>query len=572
MNQKRKNSKRMELWLGMRCAAFLIFSFSPFLNILAQPWAKKAANAVFTLKTFDANNQLIGSSNGFFVNNNGEAVSSYMPFKGAKHAVVIDAQGKEWPVDCIIGANDMYDVAKFKVDIKKAQALTVAQAKTEEGATAWLLPYAAKKVPACKKGAISKAEVFQNDYAYYTIDMQPDELQTGSPILNEQGEAIGILQPTADAKAKQSHAVSALFASVLQMTGLGMNATAMKATGIRKALPDDLEQAQVALFMGASALDSLEYADFLERFIQKFPQSPDGYIYRARTLASSLQFTEAEKEMNQALKVADKKDEVHYQYANLIYQHYLLQSKTPYEPWSLERGLQESKDAYKINAMPVYLQQQAQLLFTMKQYEEAFLLYQQLAQSDMRSADIFYAAAQCRLAQNDQDGAIAQMDSAVNTFTKPYLRAAAPYLMARGRLLDAAGKYRQAVGDYNEYEKLMPGQLTAEFYYLREQSEYAGHLYQQAIDDIRKAVDMAPQESLYQSEKASVELRVGMTDEAIASAREAVRLAPDQADGHLLLGLGLCVKGQKKEGLESLQKAKELGHEQAQSLIEKYSK
>ena len=557
-----------------RLSLLFLISYFIFSYAMAQnpSWAKKAVNAVFTLKTFDANNQLIGSSNGFFVNNNGEAVSSYLPFKGAKHAVVIDAQGKEWPVDCIIGANDMYDVAKFKVDIKKAQALTVAQAKTEEGATAWLLPYAAKKVPVCKKGAISKAEVFQNDYAYYTIDMQPDELQTGSPILNEQGEAIGILQPTADAKAKQSHAVSALFASVLQMTGLGMNATAMKATGIRKALPDDLEQAQVALFMGASALDSLEYANFLERFIQKFPQSPDGYIYRARTLASALQFTEAEKDMNQALKVADKKDEVHYQYANLIYQHYLLQSKTPYEPWSLERGLQESKDAYKINAMPVYLQQQAQLLFTMKQYEEAFLLYQQLAQSDMRSADIFYAAAQCRLAQNDQDGAIAQMDSAVNTFTKPYLRAAAPYLMARGRLLDAAGKYRQAVGDYNEYEKLMPGQLTAEFYYLREQSEYAGHLYQQAIDDIRKAVDMAPQESLYQSEKASVELRVGMTDEAIASAREAVRLAPDQADGHLLLGLGLCVKGQKKEGLESLQKAKELGHEQAQSLIEKYSK
>jgi tetratricopeptide (TPR) repeat protein len=287
-------------------------------------------------------------------------------------------------------------------------------------------------------------------------------------------------------------------------------------------------------------------------------------------LTSSLRFTEAEKDMNQALKVADKKDDVHYQYAGLIYQHYLLQANTPYEPWTLERGLQESKDAYKINAMPVYLQQQAQLLYAMQKYEEAFQLYQQLAQSDMRSADTFYAAAQCRLALKDQDGAIAQLDSAVNTFTKPYLRAAAPYLMARGRLLDAAGKYRLAVNDFNEYEKLMPGQLTAEFYYLREQSEYAGHLYQQAIDDIRKAADMAPQESLYQSEKASVELRVGMTDEAIASAREAIRLAPDQAD--LLLGLGLCVKGQKKEGLESLQKAKELGHEQAQSLIERYSK
>ena len=568
---KRSNKNMRKKVLVMSCLLFYLFTFLP-LTAQNPAWSKKAVNAVFTLKTFDANNQLIGSSNGFFVNNNGEAVSSYVPFKGAKRAVIIDAQGKEWPVDCIIGANDMYDVAKFMVDIKKPQALTVAEAKTEEGATAWLLPYTAKKVPVCKQGAISKAEVFQENYAYYTIDMQPDELQTGSPILNEQGEAIGILQPTADAKAKQSHAVSALFASQLQMSGLGMNSPAMKATGIKKALPDDIEQAQVALFMGASALDSLEYVSFLERFIQKFPQSPDGYIYRARMLASSLRFTDAEKDMDQALKVADKKDDVHYQYANLIYQHYLLQANTPYEPWSLERGLQESKEAYALNAMPVYLQQQAQLLYTMQKYEEAFQLYQQLAQSDMRSADTFYAAAQCRLALKDQDGAIAQMDSAVSTFAKPYLRAAAPYLMARGRLLDAAGKYRLAVSDFNEYEKLMLGQLTAEFYYLREQSEYAGHLYQQAIDDIRKAVEMAPQEPVYQSEKANVELRVGMTDEAIASAREAVRLAPEEADGHLLLGIGLCVKGQKKEGLESLQKAKELGHEQAQSLIDKYSK
>ena len=567
--EKRITVNRLKMVLGI--LPFYLFTFLP-LSAQNPSWSKKAANAVFTLKTFDANNQLIGSSNGFFVSGNGEAVSSYLPFKGAQRAVVIDVQGKEWPVDCIIGANDMYDVAKFKVDIKKPQTLTVASAKAEQGTTAWLLPYAAKKTPVCKKATVNAAEVFQNDYAYYTLDMQPDELQTGSPILNDEGEVIGILQPTADAKAQQSYAVSALFASTMQMSGLGMNSTAMKATDIPKALPDDLEQAQVALFMCSSATDSLQYVNFLERFIQKFPQCPDGYTYRARNLASSLRFAEAEKDMAQALKVADKKDDVHYQYANLIYQHHLLQANTPYEPWSLERGLKESQEAYAINAMPVYLQQQAQLLFTLKKYEEAFQLYQQLATSEMRSADTFYAAAQCRLALKDQEGAIAQMDSAVNTFSKPYLRAAAPYLMARARLLDQAGKYRLAVADYNEYEKLMPGQLTADFYYLREQTEFAGHLYQQAIDDIKKAVDMSPQEPAYHAEKASVELRVGMLDEAIASAQEAIRLAPEQADGHLLLGLGLCAKDQKQEGLKSLQKAKELGHEQAQSLIDKYSK
>ena len=553
--------------------SFIIYqlSFSP-TRAQNPSWVKKASQAVFTLKTFDKDNQLIGSTNGFFVNSNGDAISSYVPFKGAQRAVIIDAQGKEWPVDCIIGANDMYDVAKFKVDIKKAQALTIATTKAEQGVTVWLMPYAAKKQPVCRKGVVNQSEIFQTDYAYYTLDMQPDELQTGSPILNEQGEAIGILQPTADMKAKQSYAVSALFASTMQMSGLGMNSAAMKATGIKKALPDDIQQAQVALFMCASALDSLEYMNFLERFIQKFPQNPDGYIYRARNMASSLRFVEADKDIEQAMKVADKKDDVHYQYANLIYQHHLLQANNPYEPWTMERALQESEAAYNANPMPVYKQQQAQFLYAMQKYDEAFQLYQQLTMGEMRSADIFYAAAQCKLALNDQEGAIAQLDSAVNMFNKPYLRAAAPYLMARGRLLDQVGKYRPAVSDFNEYEKLMPGQLTADFYYLREQSEFAGHLYQQAIDDIIKATDMAPQEPVYQAEKANIELRVGKIDDAIISAREAVRLAPDQADGHLLLGIGLCAKGQKQEGLASLQKAKGLGHEQAQSLIDKYSK
>ena len=552
---------------------FILFSLF-FSHAVAQnpSWAKKAANAVFTLKTFNKDNQLLGSSNGFFINSNGEAISSYLPFKDAQRAIVIDAQGKEWPVECIIGANDMYDVAKFKVAIKKPQTLSIAPTKAEQGTTAWLLPYVVKKQPVCKRGTVSAAEVFQEVYAYYTLDMQPDEQQTGSPVLNDAGEVIGILQPSADAKAKQSYAVSALFVSSMQMTGLGMNAPAMKATGIPKALPDNMEQAQLALYMAATAMDSLQYVSFLERFIQKFPQNPDGYIYRARTLASSLQFADAEKDMQQALKVADKKDDVHYQYANLIYQHRLLQANHPYDPWTLELALKESQEAYAVSPMAVYLQQQAQLQYAMEQYEAAFLLYQQLSKSEMRGADTFYAAAQCRLALKDQEGAIAQLDSAVNVFTKPYLRAAAPYLLARARLLDQAGKYRPAVNDYNEYEKLMSGQLTAEFYYIREQAEYAGHLYQQAIDDIKKAAEMAPQESLYQAEKASVEVRLGMTDDAINSAREAIRLSPNDSNGHLLLGLALCVKGQKQEGLKSLQKAKELGHEQAQSLIEKYSK
>ena len=68
-----------------------------------------------------------------------------------------------------------------------------------------------------------------------------------------------------------------------------------------------------------------------------------------------------------------------------------------------------------------------------------------------------------------------------------------------------------------------------------------------------------------------MELRVGKTDEAIATAQQSIRISPDNSDGYLILGLAQCLKGQKEEGLKNLNKAKELGNSQAQSLIDKYS-
>ena len=128
-------------------------------------WVKKATNAVFTLKTFGADGTLLGSSNGFFVGENGEALSSFTPFKGAQRAVVIDAQGKETPVEAIIAANEMYDVAKFQVAVKKPAVLNIASTSATQGSTAWLLPYAAKKLPVCIRSTVSKAEDFQG-YSY----------------------------------------------------------------------------------------------------------------------------------------------------------------------------------------------------------------------------------------------------------------------------------------------------------------------------------------------------------------------------------------------------------------------
>ena len=557
--------------IGMIIGILLLLTILP-ISAQNPSWAKKATNAVFTLKTFSADGSLLGSSNGFFIGEQGQAISSFSPFKNAQRAVIIDAQGKEIEVECLMGYNDMYDVAKFQVAAKKTQALSIAQSPTNSESSLWLIPYSVKKVPNFINGTVNNAEKFGEGYSYYTLNITANDQQVGSPLLNEQGEVIGILQPSANDKQNTGYAVSALFANNLRITGLSMNDPVLRSVKITKALPDDQNEATLALYVSASAMDAAEYNRLIDRFIEKFPKATDGYVYRARQEMNSGNFQSADDDMKLALKVADAKDDAHYQYAQLIFQKNVFQADKSFAPWTLDLALQESKAAYAINPQPIYRQQQAQILYAQEQYDAAYELYIELAKTDMMKAESYYSAAQCKMRKDDKEAALALLDSAINTFTKPYIKTAAPYLLARAQVLYEAKKYRPAVNDYNDYETLMAAQVNANFYFLREQAEFAGHLYQQALNDIRRAVEMAPDELVYRAEKANVELRVGMIDDAIESAKGCISIAPGESDGYLLLGLAQCVKGLKTEGLKNLEKAKELGNSQAQSLIDKYSK
>ena len=541
------------------------------LPVSAQSWASKAVKSLLTLKTFAKDGTLLASSTGFFVGTDGEAVSSYAPFKGAQRAVVIDAQGKEYPVEFMLGANETYDVAKFQVAAQKTTPLPIAATATK-GSSVWLLPYAVKKTPDCVQGTISNAELFQDKYQYYTLQLNAEESQINSPVLNENGEVVGIIQPSAGDQKGTSYAVSARFATDLKIVGLSINDPVFRQTQIPMAIPDDAKEALLTIFLASSSVSENEYLNLIERFIKKFPDEADGYVYRARYQVSKGNFSSADEDMQRALKINGEKDDVHYQYADLIYQKEIYQSDKPFSAWTLDKAFSESQEAYRINPMPIYLQQQAQIRYAQGQYAEAYNLYDQLTRSDLRSADIFFAASQCKAQLNEPDMQLALLDSAVNQFSRPYVKTAAPYLLARAQALYNQGKYRPAVNDYNEYEQLMGSQLGAAFYYQRELAELGGHLYQQALNDINKAIELAPTEPMYQAEKASLQVRVGMHKEAMETAQQLIRMSPDLSDGYLFLGLAQCLSDQKAEGVKNLNKAKELGNDQAQSLIDKYAK
>ena len=539
----------------------------------AQPdkWVKKASKAVFTLKTFNADGSLIGSGNGFFITADGVAVSSYTPFRGAAKAVVIDAMGKEYEVKSIIGANDVYDIAKFRVDATKCQTLRTAPAAVEN-TSLWLLPYNAKNAYSCTAAKVKSVQKVQNDYDYYTLEATAPENTVGCPYLNANGEVVGIQQQSSSDDNTTQYAVGAAFATGLKMTGLSLNDPALKATSIKKDLPDELDQAILTLYLASTLGDAQSFVGLVDDFIAKFPQAPDGYSYKAQIMAAQDNYPEADKYMKLAIDNATDKAEARYNYAKMMYQNLIYFYDSASHAWSYEQALEQAEQAVALDPQLPYLTQKAQLLFACKRYADSYAAFQDVIGKGGRTAECFYGAARCKEQLNDTTACLALLDSAVATFSKPYLKEAAPYIYARAQALAESGKYRLAVNDYNEYENLMISQVNSEFYYIRSQVEVKARLFQQALNDLDKAIDKSPDILLYRSEKASLQIRVHLLDQAIETASECIRLFPDSSDGYLFLGLAQCLNNNKVQGVGNLLKAKDLGDAQADVLIKKYGK
>ena len=93
------------------CALLIGATYTP---SFAQPSpVKKAAQSVFSLTTFKQGN-IIATTNGVFTAN-GEALSMWHPFVDADSAVVVDSKGNKYIVESLLGANDIYDLCKFRI-------------------------------------------------------------------------------------------------------------------------------------------------------------------------------------------------------------------------------------------------------------------------------------------------------------------------------------------------------------------------------------------------------------------------------------------------------------------------
>lgn len=553
-----------------RYGTIMILLFMFCMTTVAQPSAvKNASKSVFTLTTFDKNGQLIASSHGVFIGTNGECLSLWKPFVGAYSAVVIDTKGKRYEVETLLGANDLYNMCKFSVKTATLP-LTVAATPEPTDSKVWLSEYALKK-PKSYEISISKVEMFMEKYAYYIFNDQIEDNLEGCPVLNNDGQLLGLIQESTITT--DHYAVDANLNATFHLTGLSINDATMNKTFIRTALPDDQDAALLTLMMAKQKGDSLHLAKYIDDFIEAFPKANDGYFEHAQQELAALHFSNAAADMERAISIVDAKDEAHSNYARIIFNKLLYIPDTTYTDWTYEKARAEVQQAYSINPLPVYKQQEAEILKQMGQYEEAYNMFMQLANSSDSYGELYYQAALCKTQLNaPNDEIIALLDSAISVQTSGSapIQSAAPYYLARARMYNFTGQYRKAMLDYNEYDTLMLGRVTHDFFYERYKCELNGKLFQQAMNDIMRAIILNRAEPVYYAELASLQLRVKEYEDAVKTCDMLLAIRNENTDAYIIKGLALGELNHKDEAIEAFRKAKELGDERADAFIEKY--
>lgn len=567
--------KRKILYTLLLCLTALTSSAQP-------KFASKVKKGMISVNTYDATGDLLRQGKGFYVGANGEAIADYRLFKGAYKAIVVDDNGKQADVDCILGADDTYSLVRFKVQTKGNAFLSAVSSIQPMKSSLFVLGNVdggMKSLPV----TITDTSMIQSKYVYYGLNKKVDETLLSSPVFNESGMLVGVLHSTIGEK---SYVLDIRFRETLKMEAIPTRSasTALSNIYIPKGLPDSAEEALVYLYFNSRNTSNDVYIDMVNRFVNTYPQNAEGYLRRATPLIDLQRFDEADSDLRKHLELIQDKALGNYNVASILSDKLRLQPEPAYEKWTYDVALQHVDKAITLN-MPdgktpsdeqkandtKYKILKAQLLMGKEDYNAAITLYESMNQGENRSPSYWYAISMAREGRGDSIPSVMEpLDSAIAMFSEPMPREAATYIIRRGQLLANSGKYREAVQDYNQYAYLLNSKVSAVFYYERSQIEVNARMFQQALDDLNKAIEMAPRVPLYYVEKAALTLRVSLFDECIEACQNAIRLNPDIIDTYRILGYAQLQKGEKVNARLNIQKAIDMGDEAAKQLMETY--
>lgn len=538
------------------------------------------ATWLFKVFTYDAQGQLKGEGNGFFLDEKGTGIAPYHLFKGASKAVVVDDSGKKYNIQRIEGANSTYDVIRFSTNAAKKKPLSgITTTGAQAGSEIQFFVYSTQKNAKPIQAKVEKVNPF-NTYNYYDITAANKAENFGCPLYSSAGELIGIIQRNVQTQAAQACALDARFINELQPKALNFINGDLLAIKLPIALPNDEQEAMNALYL-INFSDTLVSANAFSDFTKTYPQNAEGWALQGKFQTFTNALADADRSFQKALSLPTKNaDAIHYIYSTTLFNFAIINSLGND---GLLKAMAEAQKAYTIKPKPLYLYQEAQCLFAMERYKEAYDKYlasaKNIAQADgqestFKSPEAFYGAAiSLEKAGGDNLQVLALLDSVIANIQTPLNATSVQYYWLRAQQRVKVGKFREAIIDLNEYERNVgPSNLTDKFYVFREQAEMQARMFQQALDDIRTAQTKADAATLplYQEEEPAILLRVGDYKGVIQYVEPLLKARPEEAGLHLIIGVAYGELKQKAAALRHLERSQALGNEDAPTIIKKY--
>lgn len=529
---------------------------------------EKARRAVASVVTY-RQGVMLHNGTAVFAGEKGDVLSSRSLFVGADSAVVIDCKGVARPVNRIVGVNEMFDCIRVRVAAdKKLNTLPLPASGVVAGETLYQLGYGVGKGGFAEQVGVEKVDSVYS-CAYYTLAKPMEPRFTALPLVNGNGELVAVMQEAATGDTINSYAIGASVISMLDVSVPTFGRGYYPSMGIRTALPQNKEEALSCLYMQTIMGDGMSYKSVIDDFIAQYPTSSEGYVSQAEYEALVLRDLDAaELSWNKAFEFAEKPSEVHYAKAKTLNTVVVEGDSVSHHLLTKANILSEIDKAIAADSQSLFINAKAEILVSHSDFAAAALCYEQLSATDMRSAEVFAKASQCYRAVEDYGKSVAMLDSAVNSFDSTMVKPSAPYILTRALVNVAAKRFREAVLDYNRYENIMAGTLGAEFYYLRAQAELSAKMYQLALNDLDTAISLAPDNVAYYIEKGLLCYRVKLSDEGIRTLKEIEEVAPTVSDVHYLLGRLYIQKGDTAKARPCLERALELGHPDAGSVLE----
>ena len=155
--------------------------------------AKRARPSVVLLVITDSSGKEIGTGTGFFVSRDGKLITNYHVIKKGGDAIAKSEGEVFYAVEGVLAVDIKNDLALLKVKTKDQPCLTLADVlKVEPGQRVAVIGSPLGLEGTLSEGIVSAVREFEGKVRRIQITAAISPGSSGSPVLNEKGEAIGV--------------------------------------------------------------------------------------------------------------------------------------------------------------------------------------------------------------------------------------------------------------------------------------------------------------------------------------------------------------------------------------------